>query len=757
MNAHQFETVFPYGSHLCREPMPAMSELKHDMETLQQAGFNLVKLQEHWAIDEPAEGRLDFSRYEELIEHAAALDMGVYVDLTCEQAPNWLWEKHPDCRMIGRDGLPVAHQAQTTLPADGKPGPCYDHPGAHADQLRFIRRLVETLGRFENVVVWNTWQEIAYWSEGLVGQHVCYCPHTLAHFRRWLAEKYGDLDNLNRAWNTRYADWDAVLPERLTRKPLCAQEIQWRLFMDNAQIGRVLRDRARVIRETDPQHRPVFAHKGSPVIGSGQDWTYARCQDFLGTSCYPAWGSLHGWDDGGQPPFEWHTALLTEMWHNVALKYDYIRSCNPKDTPVWAAEFQGGPVSTGFHKGRIPTPDDIRRWILTTVGCGTTAVSFWVTRAEIMAAEVNGFSLLDSAGDSTPRFEEAARVGRALNRYPDLFARPTRPCADVAILINEQNWQFCSAMAQGGEHLGYSVRGWYRLLWNAGIPVDFVEIEQNTEEELARYRALILPFPMALSEPHAEKLIGYVESGGNLISEACPGRCNENAYANRGELSPTMARLFGVRHNSFTMVREPDDGRRWSPAERTWGEYLDPIMLNGTGSLAGHELRCHVYLETFAADDAAVCLRHDDACAGVVRPAGNGSAWLLGTFVGHCATAYRDTASRDCVRSILRQCGIRPVHEGRLLLQRRSLPEQEAWIFTNPHDNPVSETIDLGAWQHAHDLLADELLTGKDGAVVLEVEPLDVRCLIVSGWTQVIGAQDPSTDHHWNDNPPHSS
>ena len=58
---------------------------------LRRSGFNLVKLQEHWAVDEPLEGHLDFSRYEELIDHAAKLEMGVYLGLTCEQAPAWLW------------------------------------------------------------------------------------------------------------------------------------------------------------------------------------------------------------------------------------------------------------------------------------------------------------------------------------------------------------------------------------------------------------------------------------------------------------------------------------------------------------------------------------------------------------------------------------------------------------------------------------------------------------------------------------------
>ena len=725
MNPTQFARVFPFGSHLCREPMPPLDELKHDMENLQRHGFNLIKLQEHWALDEPVEGEYDFSRYEELISHAATLNLGVYLGLTCEQAPSWLWRKHPDCRMIGRNGLPLVYEAQTTLPADGKPGPCYDHPGAMEDQLRFIRQLAATLGRFENLVVWNTWQEIGYWAEALAGQPVCYCPHTLHTFRAWLRSEYGDLDTLNRTWNARYGDWEDVMPDRGTRQSPCAVNIAWAYYMDNVQIPRVLRARAEALRDADPLHRPVFAHKAAPTIGAGQDWTYARCQDFLGSSCYPAWSPFQPWDDRPTPVDEaayHHASLLAEMY-SVALQYDYLRSCQAPGKPVWAAEFQGGPVSTGLHKGRVPSAEDLRRWVLTAVG------SFWFTRAEIMACETNGFSLLDSTGDTTSRFEEASRLGQLLNTHPDLFGQPTWPGAPVALLVDEWNWQLERLLDLPGQ-LPYSVRGWHRLLWEAGIPVDFLEARHLQDTDLSRYPALVWPFPLSASEDLVQTLSAYVAAGGNLISEACPGRQSRQAFASRGEHSTAARGLLGGSHAGLVMVSEPERPHRWLPRERTWGEFAPPAFLRGTGLLDGQQARANFYLETFTCRGCEPCLFAGEAVAGTVRQVGSGRAWLLGTLLGHSGTAYREEHTPAFVRALLARSGVSPAHPGRLLLRKRVTPAVKAWLFTNPLPVAVAEQVHVAGWAKVLDLCG-EVPTRHGDQVELTVAPGDVQTLML--------------------------
>lgn len=731
MNAQKTIQPFYIGSHLCREPMPPMEEMKRDMELLKRKGFNLIKLQENWMIDEPQEGHCDFSRYHELIEHAARLDMGVYLGLTCEQAPNWLFERYPDCAMELRDGRRVAYRAQTTLTADGKPGPCYDHPDAMAAQLRFIGRLVRELGAHENIVVFNTWQEIGYWAENLAGDGVCFCPNTLKAYRGWLRQLYGgDIEALNRHWNCRYAGFDSVEPDRSIR-PLCApQYFYFRYFMDNVQVANVLRARCEAIRQADPLGRPVFAHKGGMEIGSAVDWQYARCQDFLGVSNYPAWGAGHPWDDSRQQRrLERHDALKSEMWDGLAFKMDYLRSASKPGAPVWAAEYQGGPVSTDFHPGRIPDAADMRRWMLTTLGSGATALCFWISRAEIMAPETNGFALLDSEGDSTPRLEEAARIADRLKAYPELFARNNRAPAQVALVVDEWNHQLTSALSFAPQAQNYNLRGWYKVLWEAGISCDFVDLRFDADR-LNDYRAVIVPMPLSMSDEVAGRLLDYAEAGGQLILEGGCGRLSDVALAQRGQMHPKLRAALGCSVTSFRLVREPGDQERWSQRERTWGEYEESRALDGCGALQGIRLRPNVFIERYDAPEEAVCLRFGGEAAGLVRDTGKGRVWLLGSLLGFNATAYTDQESLRGLVQLLALADVHPEHSGRLLLRKRLAANLQAWFVTNPCREALTEELPLPQGARAEDLLGEPLEAAGQG-VRLTVDPLDVRVLLV--------------------------
>ena len=187
------DDVFPFGTHVYREPCLDLDGVLRDLPLLKSYGFNMIKIQEHWSADESREGEYDFSRVEQVVKRADELDLGVYLGLTMEQAPAWIWRKYPDCHFVYSDGRRHNQPTQYTIPMDGKPGPCWDHPGVRAAAARFIAELARTIGQYKNIWAWNTFQEIGFWPNTAGKLGFCYCPHTLARFREWLREKYGTL------------------------------------------------------------------------------------------------------------------------------------------------------------------------------------------------------------------------------------------------------------------------------------------------------------------------------------------------------------------------------------------------------------------------------------------------------------------------------------------------------------------------------------------------------------------------------------
>jgi beta-galactosidase len=733
VTGHSLPDTFLLGSHLCRVPQPPMKEMLADMDNLKAHGFILIKIQTHWAIDEPLEGKYEFERYDTIVQHAKDLGMYVYMGFTLEQAPAWLYTKYPDCRMVGRNGLPIKYETQYTTPADGKPGPCFDHPDAMKKQVEYIKTFVNHFAKYDNILVWNTWQEIGYSAEFIIGTDVCYCDNTQEHFRMWLKKKYGSLEQLNKSWGSNFGNWEQVVPHR-QRSIGMAVDKDFRYFMGNEYVAQTLIARYRAIKEADPKKRTVFAHKTSVSIGSGQEWTYARYLDFMGASCYPAgsWVSAFSWDDHHQSreyPPQKYPSLYNEMWGALALRYDYVRCSNPDNNPIWAAEFQGGPVISVLQKGRVPSASDIRRWMLTAVSSGVTAISFWVTRAEIVAQENNGFSLLDSEGDSNERFEEASRIGRILKKHSDVFAKPTKPKSAVGIVINEDNYSFCKSFFGTDRHLEYSVRGWYQMLWRSGYPVDFVNIDSLRGETALQYKALILPFPLQLSEKYALKLKEYVTAGGNLICEGAAGRINENCLSERGEISPVIAEMAGVKQKSFVEVSEPDGGRRWTPMEGTWGEFAPATWLKGEGSLNGKKMLANFYLQTFNLKGGTPVFTAGTDVAGVVNNVGKGKIWLFGTLFGHGGTAYFQGSNLDFVNTLMTQAGISPQRIGDLLYQRRINGNKEAWIITNPTEKDIKASFDINKMKNPEIIIGNKLETKKDQGII-DLNSLDIAVLL---------------------------
>ncbi|MCP4639031.1 MAG: hypothetical protein GY851_01285 [bacterium] len=723
--------LFPFGARVYREPHPDMDEVLNDLPLLAQLGFNMVHVQESWAIDEPREGEVNVSRIERIVERADELGLGVCFGFTMEQAPAWFWRKSPDCRLVYADGRPHNDPAQYAHPSGGKPGPCWDHSGARAVAERFIAEVVRRLGRYDNILAWNVWHDVGFGSNDGGALGFCYCHHTLVQFREWLRTRYDSLSDLNNAWQTAFGHWDEVDPPR--GDACCPIFVDWRYFMDDVYLTHVLEWKAQAVRTHDPQGRPVLCNVANAQVGRGAEWRWARALDLYGADFYPSEDEVHLWDDGAQDPPARTASRERELWESLCLETDLARSAAGDERPVWAAEFQGGPIAAGLQLGHTPDPGDIRRWVLGGLAAGLNGLSFSSLRAATFWRECNGFGLLGPQGESTPRIEEAGRIARALNEDPALFSLGAPPKAQVAILVSEDLYHFCQPTEGDAlKHLAYSVRGLYYEFWRAGVQVDFVEAEDVADGALRGYDLAVLPMPIALGIELVTDLAVFVEQGGTLLSEACPGRFTEYGFCPRGQLADGADALFGARHAGLHVVREPVDvPPRWTAKERRTEDAIPPAVLEGTGPLNGCEVRANVYLQTLQPVEAAPVLTHHGRVVGVINSVGQGRAMLAGTFLGHGARAHRLQGQEAFFARILDLAGVRREQFGRLLRRRRVLGTSEAWFFLNPEGIFAEETVALEGYAFVRDLLGDAVVAHDEKTVSVHVPPCGVACVVV--------------------------
>ena len=710
LGANAASPIFPFGTHVYREPHLPLDELRADFPVLKRLGFTMVKIQESWSADEKKEGEIDLSNVARVVSDARQSGLQVYFGVTMEQAPMWLWKKFPAAVMLYENGEGHNDPTQYLLPADGKPGPCWHHPGARDAGIRFVEAVGREIGKFDNIAIWNVFQEIGVWplKPGHLG--VCYCPNTLEEFRKWLKAKYASLDRLNAAWRTSFGTWEEVEPPR-NFGPVPSM-LDWRYFMDDVYLVDVLRWKAEALRRSDPGRRPVMAHMSSPTIGRAAEWRYAEVLDVFGSSTYPSWGELPEPAQSSSQRVQESPAVYHQLVHEVLLKFDYTRSAS-RDGNFWVAELQGGRAGGGVDPERVPDAGDIRRWTLGGLAAGARGICFWNHRTEPMWTEGHGFGLLQMRGESTPRAEEAGKIGKALQSHVDLFTKGVCPPASVGIIVEERLWHFLNANGGGvRERQEASIRGIYQALWEEGIPVDFLDAAR-IPADAAQYKAVIFPYPILLAASTIEALQRYVRAGGSLIAEACAGRFDNDAMGVPGEMPDALVELFGCTHKELMVLRDNFPG-----------------VLLGVDDLSGQSILPSSYLQFVEPKGARVVLRYNDDPVGTVNDYGQGKAWLIGTLIGRAVVDDGDSPNRRYLADMLKRAGVRAGKVGRLQRRVRVHGNKTAWFLCNTTHDMIVEMVSTKGFRSVTDLLGGPLKVEED-ETALRVGPMDIRCLIL--------------------------
>lgn len=148
-------------------------------------------------------------------------------------------------------------------------------------------------------------------------------------------------------------------------------------------------------------------------------------------------------------------------------------------------------------------------------------------------------------GSRTERSEAAAAFGRWANEPEQaalMEARPVR--GEVGLLVVPETQAFDALLSHEGGFRTYSEAMWgaYRGFLAAGVQADWVHVD-----DIEGYDVLYAPYPIMWPEAVARRLAAWVEAGGRLVSEACPGYFGDRGRVGTSQPHNGLDAVFGAR------------------------------------------------------------------------------------------------------------------------------------------------------------------------------------------------------------------
>jgi beta-galactosidase len=696
-----------------RPPFPESARWAEDIAEIRATGFDAIVLTASWAWMEPEPGVYDFADHDELIELAGAHGLQVIVNLWSELQPVWIHRELPDAHMVDHMGHRVISSPLAYAQFGIMPGGCTDHPAVRERAGRFHTATAERYAGVDNLLLWDCWNEIRWLTQS--DGYVCHCAHTVARFRGWLQERYGDLDGLNAAWHRRYRSWEDVMPSKLPTRTY-TDVMAFQAFLTR-RAAEDLRWRRDAVRAGDAS-RPILAHTAfpsawcsgeffeyEPALARGNDWELADQVDGLGSSHFPAW--IH------PAPSDYGARL--EATRSAA-----------RDKPCWISELQGGAAGHGLQAMAPVTPDRQTRWIWNGIARGVEGVSFWCWRDEVFGRESAGFGIVGDDGHREGRLVALRGTAALLREHGTLLDAYRPDHARVGVVLEPRTYQLDWAATLGAGltssgsdqfQAAHSVQGYLRALERLQIPYDVVD--PASAEDLSHYALLVLPWPLVVEPGFAARVLAWTRAGGTLLTEA-----ELDAFDDAGLYRYPGERPFAAALGLRGLGRRPLDDR--------------PLAFAFDG--ARGELRTATWVEPLEAAGAET-LASDERGTTMLRHAvGNGELVAVGTYPALAYWHEPDAGFERLLHAVIARAGglppLRCDQSDGDVVQWRTGPAGSARLLFVINEGPAATAtfrapVDFGG-------VARDLVTGEPVPLVREGGEVELRVSLAAGGHHII-------------------
>jgi hypothetical protein len=628
----------------------------NSMDRMRDAGMNLVSTYIPWDYHELSEGHFNFTgiRDVSLFLHMAC-DRGFKVIVkpgplitgewpggfgTFGAVPEWWKVAHPEALARKSDGSLYSY---SPTGASSQRQPTLLHPTYLSSVAAWYDRVLPLLTPFKNrcLVALQIDNETNFFWSSRFGD-TDYSATSLAHWRTWLATRYGTISQLNQAYGTSHASFsvvpapDSVPGSNPSERPKNRWAADWYegglAFIGDylAQLKQMMVSRG----FNTPDVLFLTNDSPFPLIGPSNvlvkqaithDGPTKNAIGLCALDLYPKQLPTNSAlaDQPFQPDY---FTRLYDFFGDIAT--------GPQEF-TFAAELQGGFYAYPLLGQPNVRPALTDQLMSRTVGRGLKGGVFYVIRDGLNAdnSQYDYDAALALDGTPTPRFAVMAKWGRLLQAHGQALLTAREVTDSVVLLADRRH-----AAPQGGlldnmprlAGIEYpAVFGW---LANAGFNPVVMEVSRITVADLSPFRAVIYLNPDFQDDAVATTLADYVQGGGTLVNFLWPGRNNDrfqpstasNRYAalfplsDQGSFSWTNANRTGAMNGRWGTY----DGRVtsnwyasfWRPASGTTpSPFLWERQVTGNdGDLIGYALNTSVGKRVFIGTSVASPFNQSD-------------------------------------------------------------------------------------------------------------------------------------------------
>ncbi|ACT00409.1 beta-galactosidase [Paenibacillus sp. JDR-2] len=592
-----------------------------DLRMFKLSGIDVATLNVFaWAKNQPDEDTYDFGWLDEMMDKLHADGVGVCLATSTAAHPAWMARKYPDVLQVDFNG--------NKRKFGGRHNSCPNSPTFRKYSVRMAEKLAERYKDHPALLIWHINNEYG-------GAGNCYCDNCEAAFRVWLKDRYGTIEEVNKAWNTAF--WghifydfeDIVLPSGRSEEWYGANgrtetnfqglSLDYMRFHSDSLLE-CYKLEYEAVKKVTPDI-PVTTN----LMGAFKKLDYhkwAKHMDVVSWDNYPRFDTPHSY---------------TGMMH------DLMRGL--KDGQPFMLMEQTPSQQNWQPYNSLKRPGVMRLWSYQAVARGADTILFFQLRRSTGACEKYHGAVIEHVGHEHTRvFRECAELGAELGKLGDTLL-DARVKAKVAILFDWENWWAIEMSSGPSIALKYvnEAHKFYDALYRAGIAADVVSVEAD----LSGYDLVIAPVMYMVKDGVAEKLEAYTAAGGAVITTYFSGIVNETDLVTLGGYPGKLRKLLGIWAEEIDALL---------PSQRNRIVLSDNML----GSQAEYE--CGMLCDLIHSEGAEVkAVYGDDFYRGMpaltVNKFGEGEAWYL-------ATSPEEAFLQDWLPQLCASRGIKPLVSG---------------------------------------------------------------------------------------------